>query len=206
MNWLQFIATVIGHLAWPIVFVVLLIVVRKQIGSLTDRLLELSFGGAKLTFEKKLQQGAVILEHVLPEKKPTSSPDDLSLHSDDAIVSRRGDIHWLHAHAVDQIISRYERVDGTLFSIADKLGFDPAEARSVMYTLLEHKVVSKEIVDLYQTIKDARNIVVHAGVLPSQDQAHEYARQAIKLLDVLMDVENKVNAGEIKIEPRTRRG
>lgn len=182
MDWLQFIAAVVGHLAWPSVVVVLLILFRTHLGLLAERLIELSYGGAKITFEKKLQEGASIIQHA-PE----------------AVAPLAEDANWKRSNAVDQIISRYEQVDSILFDIADKLGFDVAEARSVIYTLLHHKIVSKEIANLYQVIKDARNIVVHARVLPSEQDATEYARQALYLLTVLMQVEDKFKRGEIKI-------
>jgi len=188
MDWKQFIATVIGHVAWPTVFVVLLVICRRQIASLADRLSELSYGGAKLTFERKLMEGATIIREA-PEQ-PTLLPSQES--------KRTADSAWRTSNAVDQIISRYEQVNGILFAIADKAGFDVAEAKSVMYSLAHKGIISKEIVDLYGTINDARNIVVHAGVMPSEEQATEYARQAAYLLEVLHKVETKFNRGEVR--------
>jgi hypothetical protein len=46
MDWLQFISAIIGHVAWPIVILVLIVSVRRHLGSLAERILELSFGGA----------------------------------------------------------------------------------------------------------------------------------------------------------------
>lgn len=162
MDWKQFFAAVMGHLAWPTVAAVFLLMCRRQIASLAERLSELSYGGAKLTFEQKLALGANLIEKA-PEK---------------AIVGTDEVSSWRRADAVDRIISSYEQVNGILFAIADKAGYDPADARSVMYSLVQKGIVSKEIDELYGTIKDARNIVVHAGVLPSESQAMEYASQA----------------------------
>jgi hypothetical protein len=63
MDWLQFTAAIVGHLAWPTVIFVLFVILRKHMGALADRLLEFSFGGAKITFDKILQRGAEIIEH-----------------------------------------------------------------------------------------------------------------------------------------------
>jgi hypothetical protein len=46
MSWLQFIDSMVGHLAWPVVVLIVIVAVRKQLGSLAERILELSFGGA----------------------------------------------------------------------------------------------------------------------------------------------------------------
>jgi uncharacterized protein YutE (UPF0331/DUF86 family) len=184
MDYKQFFATVIGHVAWPAVLIVLLVICRRHIVSLSDRLSELSYRGAKLTFERKLMEGATIVE-----KAPALPPPE---------STKAADATWLTSNAVDQIISRYEQVNGILFSVADKVGFDVADARSVMYSLEQKGIVSKENVDLYGAIKDARNIVVHAGVMPSEKQATEYARQATYLLEVLYTVQSKLDHGEVK--------
>src|SRR5882672_12010517 len=77
MDWLQFIAAVIGHLAWPLVIIVLFAILRKHMGALADRLLEFSFGGAKITFDKILQRGAEIIEKAPPPQlpKPPEQPE-----------------------------------------------------------------------------------------------------------------------------------
>jgi uncharacterized protein YutE (UPF0331/DUF86 family) len=188
MDWKQFFAALIGHVAWPAVFIVLLIICRRHIASLADRLSELSYGGAKLTFERKLMEGASIIEKA-PEQPPALPPPESKKTADSA---------WKTSNAVDQIISRYEQVNGILFSISDKAGFDVADARSAMYSMAHKGIVSKEIVDLYGTVKDARNIVVHAGVMPSEEQAREYARQAAYLLEVLHTVQEKFDRGEVQ--------
>ena len=180
MDWKQFFAAVIGHLVWPTVAVIFLVMCRRQIASLAERLSELSYGGATLTFERKLALGATLIERA-PEK-PAVEADDKS--------------SWQRTDAVDRVISYYEQVRGILFAIADKAGYDVADPRSVMYSLVHKGIVSKEIDELYGTIRDARNIVVHAGVLPSEPQALEYARQAAYLLKVLHTVEDKFNRGE----------
>jgi hypothetical protein len=47
MDWLQFVDGMVGHLAWPVVAAVLIIVLRKHIGALAERLTKLSFGGVE---------------------------------------------------------------------------------------------------------------------------------------------------------------
>jgi hypothetical protein len=53
MDWLQFIASIIGSaLAWPSVIIALLFILRKQISSLAERIEELAFWGAKMKFAR----------------------------------------------------------------------------------------------------------------------------------------------------------
>jgi hypothetical protein len=69
MDWLQFIAAVVGHLAWPAVLLVLLFFLRTQIVSLAFQLEELTLpGGAKAKFDKQLDQARQESEKVKIER------------------------------------------------------------------------------------------------------------------------------------------
>jgi len=57
MDWMQFTASVIGSLAWPSVVVVLLILIRKQLGGLVARIEELNLpGGTSAKFGRALEE------------------------------------------------------------------------------------------------------------------------------------------------------
>jgi hypothetical protein len=223
MDWLQFIATLVGHLAWPIVVIVLFVILRRHLGSMADRLIELSFGGAKITLDKKLQEGAEILERVAPvehvhvkklpkgdeapaDKQETPKPENPPQAVRDAARRLRwrdsapaqGKVLW-ESTAIGQIISSYERVDEILFGIADILGFDPAMASSVVTSLLHHNVIDKETAELYKTLREARNLVAHGRALPDRLEALEYVRQASYLEDMFGIVKTKIASGEIKM-------
>src|SRR5882757_2661329 len=79
MDWLQFIAAIVGHLAWPLVIVALFVILRKHMGALADRLLEFSFGGAKITFDKILEKGAEIIDETLVLQLPKPDEPELPL-------------------------------------------------------------------------------------------------------------------------------
>jgi hypothetical protein len=70
MNWLDFIEKMVGHLAWPIVVLIVIIAVRKHLGSLAERILKLSFGGATVEFDKLLSKGAELIEQTKDEAEP----------------------------------------------------------------------------------------------------------------------------------------
>lgn len=217
MDWLQFISAMVGHLAWPLVLIVLAIILRKHVGSMADRLIELSFGGAKITLEKKLQEGASIIEHAPPPELPKSieqpvqKPKEVSpsMAFDEMPKTISRGRHRTHdsaslqalweATTVGQIISGYEQVEAILFEIGDAIGVDAAQASSVMYTLVNKGIVDKEIADLYGTIKDARNLVAHAQALPNEREALEYVRQAAYLQAILRILLHKIVRGDIKL-------
>jgi hypothetical protein len=212
MDWLQFTATVIGHLAWPVVVLILLIIVRKHVGALAERLLEFSFGGAKITFDKILRKGAEIIEetHVsqLPkqdeqpqlqlEPPPTRAPSDLKRDQISNNFARRRREHTarLRNSAFGKVIAGLEEVDNILFEIGDKIGVDAADASSVMYTLVSLKRLPQSIGALYDTLRDARNLLAHSNTLPDDREAIEYERQTNYLKAVL-------ESFKITLDPRS---
>jgi hypothetical protein len=58
MDWLQFIASIIGSLAWPSVIIALLFILRRQIGGLALRMEELAFAGVKMTFARATSEAS----------------------------------------------------------------------------------------------------------------------------------------------------
>jgi hypothetical protein len=68
MSWMQFVASIVGSLAWPLVVIAFLVLVRRQLAGLMERIQEVTVpGGGKAVFEKRLemvrrQATAVVLE------------------------------------------------------------------------------------------------------------------------------------------------
>jgi hypothetical protein len=80
VDWKQFISSVIGSLAWPLVVVGLLIVLRKHLASMAERLEELP-GGAKAKFDRQLdaartQSEKIIVPEVTEPERPARTLSD----------------------------------------------------------------------------------------------------------------------------------
>jgi hypothetical protein len=54
-----------------------------------------------------------------------------------------------------------------------------------MYTLVNEKRVPQSISVLYETLRDARNVVTHSPTMPDKIEAMEYVRQAAYLRSFL---------------------
>lgn len=218
MDWLQFISTIVGHLAWPAVAVIMAVALRKHLGSMADRLIELSIGGAKITLEKKLLEGAEIIEQSPgPEPKPADQPQ-LPLEKDAPPKQPEGSSRTIARSkrtgrfktvrnlmitgAVADIIANYERVNSILFDIGDAIGIDAAQPSSVLYAISSRGMVEKEAVALYESIRDVRNLVAHGRALPDAGEALEYTRQAAYLQGVLERVKFDIDTGGEKPPPK----
>ena len=54
MDWLTFMSTLVGHLAWPVLILILALVFRRHVVALIPLLRELEYGKLKVTFAREL--------------------------------------------------------------------------------------------------------------------------------------------------------
>jgi hypothetical protein len=196
MDWLQFVATVIGHLAWPSVVIVLLIVLRRHLGSLAERMEEFSFGGAKVVWKKKLVEGAEIIEltprPALTKDEKQASPKLESPPADDQVLRNRRFFRWSQFTSTLTAMKAMADVDGLLFEIAEKMQMKEPDPHAVLWDLAATKRVPLSTVQLYETLRDARNAILHSSTQPSHSELQEYLRQTAYLTKVLRKVRDEI--------------
>ena len=69
MDWLQFLASIIGSLAWPLALVVIVLILRRQLVDILRRLKRLKYGEAEAEFGEKLEE---VEEDIAELPTPTS--------------------------------------------------------------------------------------------------------------------------------------
>jgi hypothetical protein len=196
MDWLQFISAIIGHVAWPTVMIVLFVILRKHMGALADRVLEFSFAGAKITFDKYLVKGAELIAESPAPQLPSPEEPQLNLERSRSVETnprKEGSYveqpvrNYLRKFLSDtrkekmvnliRVLTSLDEIDRMLFDIGDLMGIDVAEASSVMYSLLAQKKIPKSMFGLYQTLRSAKEVIEHTHALPDQQEVSEYMRQ-----------------------------
>ncbi|BBO09236.1 hypothetical protein [Bradyrhizobium sp. TM102] len=193
MSWLQFIDSMVGRLAWPIVVLIVLVAVRKHLGSLAERILELSFGGASVKFEKLLSRGAELIEEA---PKQLQSPDVADSERLEEEAARQAK-HLTREFAYRSILPAYEAISEELAKVGEELGVKVRNGMSIMRMLWKRRLISSEMVDLFDTLQQARNALAHARELPPTFAVEEYSRQAGYLLSEL-----RIARERLKKDPR----
>jgi hypothetical protein len=178
MDWLQFIAAVIGHLAWPVVVLIIVFAVRKHLRSLAERILELSFGGATVKFDKLLTKGAELIEQTT-EEEPEETVEEMTKN-----LARHLDrVKDLRSQQADegQAMILFRDIELKLIDIGTTLGLTPQKsrlsARDVVRHLRSQKQINSGFAKLFDTLQEGRNVLAHARKL-SQGEIEEYVRQA----------------------------
>ncbi|MBY6053312.1 hypothetical protein [Cytobacillus firmus] len=78
MNTLEFISTLIKSLAWPIVVLTIVIILKDPVRKIISNLNTLTFNNLEMSFEQKLDQ----LESTLEEKDPTDEQTQTEISID----------------------------------------------------------------------------------------------------------------------------
>jgi len=178
MGWKAFIASIIGSLAWPGIVAVLLIVLRKHLNSLAERIEEITLpGGTKAKFLRALAEGRVEKELVGVDN-PT-----LDLDTSDP----RLELADRFPEAA--VMEAYKEVEAVLLELRKCIDLPPrTNLRNVVRALVERQLVDPESQPLFESFQRARNASAHAGnenrITPGE--ALEYMAQA-RFLKALFD-------------------
>jgi hypothetical protein len=192
MDWLQFTDSMVGHLAWPIVVLVVLVALRKHLGSLADRVLELGFGGATVKFDRLLSKGREIIAESAPaeldqSEQPMLPPEEGRIPSPEGFsASTTRDVlkllsRWRGTGApVDEAFAEIEKV---LEEIGQRLD---VKARNglLVRMLITRGLLTSDHLELYNTLRKARDASVHGEFDPTYAQYKEFTFQAAYLFGI----------------------
>lgn len=209
MNWLQFVDSMVGHLIWPIVVLVIAFAVRKHLGSLAERVLELSFGGATVKFGQLLSKGTEIIE-----KAHDRPPSALSLSEPDlpfgekigeppvydpwsipaANLNRFLEMTTSQTLSIRNVFGAFDHVERALDAVGDALEVKVRGAM-LMEMLWRREFVPREMIDLYRSLREARNAIAHGQAdMPNEAESFEFVRQAEYLHTLLVSALDKIKA------------
>ncbi|MGJ4944265.1 hypothetical protein ACQR1W_27110 [Bradyrhizobium sp. HKCCYLS1011] len=179
MDWLQFIAAVIGHLAWPVVFLIVIFVIRSHLGSLAERILELSFGGATLKFDKLLSKGAELIEEAPKPKADVSSAD--ALRELPKLDRPDGDREISRLDIMLMTSDARREVNELLGRLSEEMGIDKIRNPRILLRMLGKRgAISQEVIELYFTLESAQEAAFREGIDRKED-AVELLRQSVFL-------------------------
>jgi hypothetical protein len=185
VNWLEFIAAVVGAIAWPTVFVVVFFALRKPIRDLLPFLQRLKYKEVELEFNRRVEEiGAEVVQEVpvLPQIA-TPNADELADVAKLAETSPRA-----------AVLEAWLSVETAALGAARRLGwFPPSEKATnglaVMKYLERHEEVDRSIVGLIRELRSLRNQAAHTPeFVLSKAAAIDYGSSATRVAKYLRSV------------------
>lgn len=159
MNWRQFIASLVGSLAWPVTIVIALSMFRNHLGALFPLIDRLKYGSFEVAFRDSIRKLAEESRKALPtdqtDAQATSPREHLYALAD---ISPRAAIieAWLQveAAAAEALSGRVPPLSGKLAAVAPlKLG----------QYLEQHHIVTAPQAKIFYRLRELRNRAVHAA-------------------------------------------
>jgi hypothetical protein len=186
MNWLEFVASIIGSLAWPGVVLVVLWYNRHRLANLPDWIDELTLpGGAKVKFARALKRA----EEASGKLLASEGRDVANVEGQVAPPKPMVDLAQDHPNAA--IVAIFEEIEKIIHQMARFLplptkGRDPL---SVMYELVRRGYLDLSALRLYQSLAEGRDAAVRARyfVALSAEDAVSYLAAAQVLKEQLIN-------------------
>jgi hypothetical protein len=189
MDGFQFIASIIGSLAWPAAVLIALFVMRSRIEGLFGVLKEAQLPwGIKLTFDRAMANAALQAELIAPQVRGEAKTDDT--RPNPAFIA------FATEHPEAAVLQCFREIEQTLWDIVRFLPL-PTKQRdndSVLQELVRLGYINDNAVALFENLRDARNAAVHAGksVRLSPTEALRYFETTKLLFVHLRDVLRKL--------------
>lgn len=188
MSWKEFIASIVGDLAWPVVVVVLSLVFRQRFGELLGRVTGWEGFGQKVSFGKKLAD----IEAKVETLKTTTLIPTLNTPRDEL-----GDL----AQSSEEnpsfvLLASWERVMGAAADLVGawtQVGVKGPRSSSQTATLdwiRKHRAVSDGVQETLNSLRQLRNAVAHGQHRPVPGEAVTYVEIASEVADILRSAAN----------------
>lgn len=192
MDWVTFTSNAISSLSWPVVVLVLLIMVRRQLVGLAGRLIKLSLpGGVEASFGKGLEESREKVEEILIEDHENNDEDDetrtISGRATDSEGQKEFDLAQSFPEAA--VLEAFKKVEDILLKNTDKLS-KIRKGRGLMSyirALHETETIDTNTIILFEKLYQLRSLAAHGGgpsrIMPGE--ALEYQEQCDILIDKL---------------------
>ena len=183
MSVLEFIASLVGSLAWPAAVVIVVIVFRNPIGEQLSRLAALRGpGGWSAEFRERIRQIETQAE-LLPAPS-TYQPEELEFASDVQMLPQLAE-----NFPQESIVESWLLVERSIRSAAARIGLDLSPiwpASRVAERLAEEGHIPRDLIGLIESLRTVRNIAAHSAKFDVPiDGAVSYAQAARSVAEVL---------------------
>jgi hypothetical protein len=182
MNWMAFIASLTGSLAWPVAVLAIFFLLRKHIAALLPLLRELKYKDVQLTFGERVRELAAEVVDVLPEpaETPALGEGELSHLERLGRLSPRAAIleAWI---PVEQAALKLAVARGITLTRDARVA-----ARGVAEALARAGAISEEEAMLFNALRRLRNEAAHAVEFTTpRDSVAEYIELSQRLAAAL---------------------
>lgn len=187
MDWLTFATKMTEALAWPMVALTLGLVVRRRVLDLIPALRKFKAGPVEAEFGIATKQILVEAAEVSGQNKlPADAKTQETEKLDEIRISAR--LRNAHSDPSGVILDGWGSVDGELFRLGHQMGFlvDPLTNTNKVYdAVFRSDILPIGTKKLVMELRDLRNQVAHAQVVPTAESAQDYILAVDRVVELI---------------------
>lgn len=176
MSGLEFTASAIGSLAWPVAAVIIAAIFHKQIAGLLAKVRKLNWGDASVELSEQLDR---------VEDKSREVPGD------PAVDLTIPDVRFRQLIAISPsaaILDSWGTIERLLYQLGNDMNLGPKEMRNPIVigdNLLHQKRITPAVFEMLRDLRGIRNAAAHQQEVTTTDalRFYELADKAIRALD-----------------------
>jgi hypothetical protein len=191
MDWLQFLASLAGSLAWPATIVIAVVVLRNPLRRLLLTLTRLRYKDLDLDFGRELREVEKKARAI--DVKPTGpAPRDIAAPKDSAQILDEAE-RLAEDFPEPAVALAWSAVEVELMSAVIRLAIAPEypphnSALRNARLLLDQRAIDENTLDILNRMRNLRNVAVHGGAGltgVSPDEAREFVALARGVVEKL---------------------
>ena len=180
MNWLEFLASIIGSFAWPATIILLVLLLRKPLAELIPFLERLKFRDLELNFGQRLMKVSQEAQQLLPPAAPLAPEPEYDRLDELADVSPRAAVleSWLGVEtAAVRALQRRE---------LDLPSRDLQSPLKLRQALSSTGTIDSMQASIFDQLRSLRNAAAHAPDFSlGSTEARQYADTARRLTQII---------------------
>ena len=185
MDWLTFISKLVDSSAWPIAGVLLGLIFRKKLLELIPLLRKVKAGPLEAEFEIATKQVLASTADLTP-KQP--SPDVAKLGAKPSLKDTAAKLLTARSEPTATIIEGWSTLDGELHKLGRQTGVvvNPLGDQLKVYSeIMNSDVLPFGTRQLVQNLRELRNQVAHAKVIPTPESAQDYLVSVERVVELI---------------------
>lgn len=191
MDWLQFLASLAGSLAWPATVVVAVVVLRNQLRRVLLTLTRLRYKDLELDFGRELKEVEKKARAI--DVKPAGPPPRAIAAAKDSAQILAEAERLAEDFPEPAVALAWAAVEEELMSAVMRLAISPDypphnSALRNARLLLDQRAIDENTLDILNRMRNLRNVAVHGGAGPtgvSPDEAREFIALARGVVEKL---------------------
>jgi len=192
MDWLTFVSKLVEALAWPVAGIILGLIFRKKLLDLIPTLRKVKAGPLEAEFELATKQVLAETVGLGPKAADAESAKPTNGRGVESTAAR---LVTARTEPTATIIDGWSALDGELHKLGRQTGIvvDPLQSQQKVYQeIIASDVLPAGTKHLVRELRQLRNQVAHAQVIPTPDSAQDYLVAVERVVELIRNYRKKL--------------